>query len=278
MDIDPESCSTRDIYSMPDFVHPEAIEEVSETLWRITFPGDFSCYTHPVAGEAALMYNEIMINQEYLQHGLSIAGARCVLDVGANIGMFTLFVKRGVPEATVYAFEPMQDSFEILERNVRLHGFSGVHTYNVALGSQDHTERTLTYYPHMAANSTAIPAIKGPQRTWMEQHWGRRLTDFAFEGAESRVAQIRTLSSIIREQGIAAIDLIKIDVEGDEIAVLEGIEEQHWPMIRQVAVEVHSKAWLDQVREHLVCRGFEVHTELGIASPTGDIDLYARRP
>jgi hypothetical protein len=96
--------------------------------------------------------------------------------------------------------------------------------------------------------------------------------------SESRVVEVRTLSSIIQQEGIAAIDFLKIDAEGDEIAVLEGIAERHWPMIRQVAIEVHSEEWLDQVREHLTGRGFEVSTDLGLAARGGDIDLYAWRP
>jgi len=71
---------------------------------KLTFPGGFSCYTHGLFGEPSLIYTEIMVKQEYFQHGLSVAGARCVLDVGANIGIFTLAVKQQVPEATVYGF------------------------------------------------------------------------------------------------------------------------------------------------------------------------------
>ena len=94
----------------PGFVHPEAVEDVSANLKKLTFPGGFSCYTQN-PGEVALIYNEIMVKQEYFQHGLSCAGARCVFDVGANIGVFTLSVKLQAPDATVYSFEPISETF-----------------------------------------------------------------------------------------------------------------------------------------------------------------------
>ncbi|CAM9553811.1 unnamed protein product, partial [Ectocarpus sp. 12 AP-2014] len=39
--------------------------------------------------------------------------------------------------------------------------------------------------------------------------------------------------------GVAGVDLLKVDVEGDELAVLHGIDDDDWPKIRQIALEVH---------------------------------------
>ena len=51
----------------------------------------------------------------------------------------------------------------------------------------------------------------------------------------------KTLSDVIRDNGIDHVDLLKIDVEGSELTVLEGIHEDHWPMIRALVAEVHEK-------------------------------------
>ena len=270
------SISVNPVFVQPDFVFPETVEDVSADIRRVIFPGGFSCYTPGEFGEASLIYNEIMVKQEYFQYGLSVAGARCVLDVGANIGIFTLAVKLKAPDATVYAFEPIQDTFQVLERNVRSHGWSDVHMYNVAIGSQDHTEKAFTFYPHAPGNSTATPALKLATRPAMDQIFGKEGSDFIFE-SESRVAKVRTLSSVIQELGITSIDYLKIDVEGDELSVLEGIAEMHWPIIRQVVVETHTEQLREQVSEYLVCRSFEVYTGSGLSSPTGVSNVYASR-
>lgn len=47
-------------------------------------------------------------------------------------------------------------------------------------------------------------------------------------------AEVCSLSDIIYEQQLSRIDLLKIDCEGDELAVLLGVREEHWALIAQV--------------------------------------------
>jgi len=261
----------------PDFVRPEMVEEDTENhLRKITFPGGFSCYTQSEPAEAALIYNEIMVKQEYFQNGLSVVNAHCVIDIGANIGIFTMAVKLKAPEATVYAFEPIPDTFKTLEQNVRSLGYSDIHLFNVAIGSQDHIEKTFTYYPHMPGNSTAVPTLKETQRPVIDQIFGQEYSDFLHQ-SETRPVQIRTLSSVLREQGVTAVDYLKIDVEGNEISVLEGIEEMHWPIIKQVVIEAHNTELREQVSTILSQHGFSVFTDLGLSSGAGVSMVYAHR-
>jgi FkbM family methyltransferase len=260
----------------PGFVQPETVEDMGNHLQKLTFPGGFSCYAHAGPGEVALIYNEIMVKQEYFQNGLSVTEASCVMDIGANIGIFTMAVKLKAPEATVYAFEPILDTFQVLEQNARSLGCSDIHLFNVAIGSQDHVEETFTYFPHMPGNSTAIPALKDEQKPAMDRIFGKEMSDFLNQ-SETRTVQFRTLSSVIREQGITSVDYLKIDVEGSEISVLEGIEEMHWPIFKQVAVETHNTQLQEQVCEILVQHGFEVYSGLGLSSPGGVSMAYARR-
>ncbi len=260
----------------PGYVFPEAVEDAPADLKRLIFPGGFYCYAPFEADEAVMIYNEIMVKEEYFQYGLSVAGAKCVLDVGANIGMFTMAVKLKSPDATVHAFEPVQDTFQVLDRNARSHGWPDVHTYNVAIGSQDHTEREIIFYPRMPGNSSANLGLKVAQKQEMDQIFGKEASDFYFV-SESRHAQVRTLSSIIQEQGITGVDYLKIDVEGDELLVLDGIAETHWPIIKQVVVEAHNELLQQQVCARLAQRGFETTVGRGLSSAAGPSSVYARR-
>jgi FkbM family methyltransferase len=185
-------------------------------------------------------------------------------------------VKLKAPEATVYAFEPIPDTFHILEQNVRLLGGSDVHLFNVAVGSEDHVEKTFTFFPNMPSNSTALPALKDDQKPAFDQIFGKETSDFLYQ-SETRTAQVRTLSSVIREQGITSVDFLKVDVEGGEISVLEGIEQIDWPIFKQVAVETHNNQLCEQVSEILVQHGFEASADLGLSSPTGVSIVYGKR-
>jgi len=261
----------------PGYILPKSIEDVSEYLKKVIYPDGFSCYTPSESeGETTLIYNEIIAKQEYFRYGLSVAGARCVFDVGANIGLFTLVVKMKVPDASVYAFEPIPETYHVLEENVRLQECTDVHLFNVAVGSQDRTEKVFSFFPHMPGNSTSVPDIKHAQKPAMDQIFGKEASDY-FSVSESRSAQVRTISSIIRECGITCIDYLKIDVEGDELSVLEGIEEIHWPFIRQVVVETHTELLKEKAHEYIASRNYEIYTDAGLSSPMGVSNLYAQQ-
>ncbi len=64
------------------------------------------------------------------------------------------------------------------------------------------------------------------------------------------------LSSVIEEYRLMRIDVLKVDVEGAEVAVLQGITAQQWDLIRQVVLEVEYFATKDRVVEMLEANGF----------------------
>ena len=259
---------------LPDFVHAKSVEHVRGHLKLVTFPDGFSCYTHSSIEETEFIYNEVYVKQEYLRHGLTLEDVSCVFDIGANIGVFTLFVKAKNPRAVIHAFEPIQDTYDVLRLNVELQQLTQVYTNNIALGSEAASQRTFTYYPNMAGSSTATPSIKKAQRQLMEDGAGKTPTDFFFE-SEIRIAPVRTLSSFLDEQDILAIGYLKIDVEGDELAVLQGIARKHVSRIRQLVVEAHTPEIAQETCAFLSSMGFKVESDGGLASPAEISNIYA---
>jgi hypothetical protein len=77
---------------------------------------------------------------------------------------------------------------------------------------------------------------------------------------------LRRLSSVLDERGIDRVDLLKIDVQRAELDVLRGIDDRHWGMVRQVAMEVHDAPGTDTAghlgtaMEILTRQGFQVST------------------
>src|SRR5205085_5932745 len=71
--------------------------------------------------ETDFVYSEIFERESYLQHGIIIDKDACIFDVGANIGLFTLFVAQRAPNANVYAFEPIPAVFENLRINTAIY-------------------------------------------------------------------------------------------------------------------------------------------------------------
>ena len=102
--------------------------------------------------------------------------------------------------------------------------------------------------------------------------------DEIFE-AELVSIPVRTVSGYVDEKQIREIGLLKIDVEGKECAVLAGIRDAHWPLIRQLVIEAHEVhsgvSSLPEILDVLVKRGYSVQTlpEEGLLTTI----IYARR-
>ena len=73
---------------------------------------------HQNRSETDYLYHEIFENRLYLRHGIRLPSRGCVFDVGANIGLFTLFVSRLCPNVRVHSFCRVEQS--ILMPGVRV--------------------------------------------------------------------------------------------------------------------------------------------------------------
>ncbi|HEY0638323.1 MAG TPA: FkbM family methyltransferase [Pseudonocardiaceae bacterium] len=179
-----------------------------------------------------------------------------VVDVGANIGMFLLWVARRHPGAEVLAFEPMPDSVALARRNLELHGVTGVTLHEVALGAEAERDVVFTFYPMIPGNSTRYPEIKEVQKANMARTLAVKVVERMHRGREVTV-QVERLSAFLTAD--RPIDLLKLDVEGAEVDVLLGIDATHWPLVRQVVMEVQDLGGrLAAVRDVLRRNGFEV--------------------
>jgi FkbM family methyltransferase len=225
--------------------------------------------------EAGFLYEDIWEKRAYTRHGVSLDGVESVFDVGANIGLFTLFVRRFCPRATVWAFEPAPPLFAILEANTLAHG-DRVRRFNCGISKQPGTAE-LTFYSNSSAMSSfyadleeekeVLKAIMVNQlRQGMEgmEDVLRHSDDLLAERFRSHVfrCELKTLSQVIREQRVDRIDLLKVDVQKSERDVVEGIEPDDWGRIRQVVLEVHDIGGrLEQLTDLLRGHGFLVTAE-----------------
>ncbi|HEX7840787.1 MAG TPA: amino acid adenylation domain-containing protein [Kofleriaceae bacterium] len=243
---------------------------------------------HHNRSETEFVYRELFEQDGYLRNGIVLGRNSCVFDVGANIGLFALFVALRAPGARVFAFEPIPPIHDTLKLNARLHGLD-VEAFEVALGSTQGHAR-FAYYPNATIISGRFAEQAEDGEAVRRYLLARERGDIAESdladiverrlGTQEFVCPIKTLSQVIRETGVGRIDLLKIDVEKSELDVLLGIEPEHWPLIRQVVIEVHGIAdRAHRIRELLGSHGFEVVAEQDpLLSDTNIQNLYARRP
>jgi amino acid adenylation domain-containing protein/non-ribosomal peptide synthase protein (TIGR01720 family)/FkbM family methyltransferase len=244
---------------------------------------------HKNKNETDFMYGEIFAEQAYLRHGITLEEGSCIFDVGANIGLFSLFVGHRCADAVIYAFEPIPPIFDILRLNTALYGLN-VRLFAYGLASEARSD-TFTYYPHVSvisgrfANAVEEREVvksflrhqhqEGTSETLLDEMLAERLT------SERLTCQFRTLSDVMHEHGVERIDLLKIDVEKSELDVLAGIQEDDWPKIGQVVVEVHNtEGRLERMTALLKSHGYTLAVEQeAVLKDTGLYSIYAvRRP
>ncbi len=244
--------------------------------------------------ETEYLYEEIFRDRVYVKHGISLPPGACVLDVGANIGLFTLFVHQQVADARVYAFEPSPPVYEALQINTRLYGH-GAQVFNCGLSDREGSapftfyRRSSVFSGFHADRERDAAVLKAIVQNALDQARTQNagsVTGLAEELLEDRLesetftCRLRKLSNVIREQQIERIDLLKIDAERSEQEILNGIDESDWQKIRQVVLEVHdeSGATTAAIRSLLKSKGFAVvvDEEAGLA-PAGFCNLYAVR-
>jgi FkbM family methyltransferase len=139
-------------------------------------------------------------------------GPKVLVDVGANVGDWSLAACEALPDAVVHAFEIAVTTFEVLRRNAaRLEGRLVLNA--MGLGETE-GEITLYYSPQ---SSTATSTIREAIEVSATEHGIRDIAEVT--------AKIVTGDSYVQSRGIAHVDVLKIDVEGAEFSVLRGFDE-----------------------------------------------------
>jgi FkbM family methyltransferase len=170
---------------------------------RARLPGDVDIEvdTRDPMGKAIYLYG--CYEYEVTQLVLELVKPDSVFfDVGANIGYYSLIAASRAK--LVFAFEPMKVIFDRLTTNVRRNGLANVSFVNAAVAERD---GVITIYAQASSENTGLASLD------------------ASEGATSEQVPAVTLDTIVREQRLERVNLMKVDIEGAEIRAFEGGRE-----------------------------------------------------
>jgi len=146
--------------------------------------------------------NEFCVLDRVLKPGMGF------VDVGANVGLYSLFAARKVGESgVVLAIEASSRECWQLQRNVQLNALTNVRVVNVAV-----TNRT------GEVDLMVAPAAHGGHNT---------LGGFAYGTPLEHKERVRAarIDDLVPEQGLSRVDMVKMDIEGAELAAIQGAEQ-----------------------------------------------------
>jgi FkbH-like protein/FkbM family methyltransferase len=274
-------------------ISPEKAAACFGNLERHTLPNGLEI-AHLNRHETEYVYQEIFADRCYLRHGIRLPGNATVVDIGANIGLFSLFVRSQCPQASVYSYEPSPISFRALRANCKAYG-PNLHAFNAGVSGRSGSA-TLTFYgkssvfssfhPSVEEDRKAIQAVVAnivrgelgntaePVDEYVEELMANRLDKQTFE------CPMVSVPDILRQNNLRHVDLLKVDAEKCELEILRGIDSETWRLIDQVVIEVHDRTRraVEEVPQLLARQGFQCAVEEEkFLSGSGLFNVYARR-
>jgi len=161
-------------------------------------------------------------------------------DVGANIGLFSLYLKRLYPDLKCYLFEPFPTLFNCLKLTLKNSKMEDVHINDYALCNENKELEFFIDTFNDGGHSLDSSSISSRSKK-----------------AQSLKIQGKKLDSFVAENNIDRIDFLKIDIQGAEVEFLKGARESINKFKPKIMVELNNKNLEDFI--NLIGEGYEIY-------------------
>lgn len=187
--------------------------------------------------------NEVWFDHIYEPPGFDWSACRTIIDVGANIGSFTIRAASLAPEAKILAYEAEPETAKILLRNV----------------AENHLS------PHVQAFSAAVGGKDGMAELYVTKRcsWFHSLYKPENHEGTAVTVPVISLATIFARNAVQTCDCLKLDCEGAEYDILYALSPEDLDKIRTIVMEYHDLPQGDRfthghLRAYLEERGFSV--------------------
>lgn len=188
--------------------------------------------------------NEVFNKDAYIFNKLGLKEDSIVIDIGAQIGCFAVKAAKIAKKGKVYCFEPEPQNFNILKKNVKINKLSNVFYFR-----------------------KAVTGVQGIVKLFIPCEHAKKQTGeysiFKFEGRHQNKylkVQSTSLNSILSDNKIERVDLLKLDCEGAERQILYSASKEVLNAFDRIIFEYHLFANVNQFEEckaHLQENGFK---------------------
>ena len=245
--------------------------------------------------EAQMLHEHIT---GYFDDFISLEQSDTILDIGANIGILGLELTKKYPMINIHCFEPIDDIYSVLKANSNLSNNKNFQSYNFGISDKNESIE-FTYFPNAPALSSAndeiwnskedlIEAFDGSMQNAPSNWWWKKFIPkftYAFfvknliRKKKKISCKLKPLSKVIDELSLRKINLLKIDCEGNEHKVINGINEDNWSIINQLIIEINDiDGRLEYIKNKLKKLGFKIKIiQEPALKKTNLYNLFARK-
>jgi len=165
--------------------------------------------TGTLAGTIAVVF----LRREYG----TLKNLRTIVDIGANMGAFSIYAAYSCPNSQIYSYEPEEQNYRFLRQNIEVNSF----------------EKRISTFKY------AVAAFNGDRNIGLSQSPVHSFFSSQTDGPH-QIVSCMTLGKIFETQCLSTIDLLKINCEGAEYEILESCEPVYYEQIRNIRLEYHN--------------------------------------
>jgi FkbM family methyltransferase len=213
------------LLEMPEIEHFRAVgvnrKPLVTTRVSVLVPGTRHEVSLRLGTTDVASFIQVLVNREYDSQSLP-ATANVIVDLGANIGLASVFFGLKYPAARILAVEPEAKNHRIMVANLEALG-DRVQTRNAAVWVTDgvinlHTE---------------------DEKGLTLGNWGPRVSEQA--SRSGTMTECHKPATLLDEAGLATVDILKVDIEGAELEIFSDAAEQWLPRVGLIIVETHDR-------------------------------------
>ncbi|MBJ12828.1 MAG: hypothetical protein CMG62_07105 [Candidatus Marinimicrobia bacterium] len=204
------------------------------------------------------LVEEIFFNNVYLPDGYKIKPDDVVVDVGANIGIFSIFSAM-YTQKKIYSIEPFNENIKYLKKNILINSFKNL----------------IQIEPY------ALSDIDSEKKLYISKtSGGHLLFNKNINGKLEKFVKVPTknLKYLINKYNLKRINFLKLDCEGSEGHIIKSLTSQEFEMIDKIVMEFHNNVSIlnhNDIAELLKIHNYDVDVDWNGKSMFGY--LYAKK-
>ena len=156
----------------------------------------------------------VWLTEDYEMPGFSINKEDIVIDIGAHIGLFSLFASQYCKNGKIFSYEPIKENYNILKENIEVNKIENIISFNSAVSKQTNKLKIFIN------SDDSAHSIFESEKNFIE-------------------VDSTTIKSIFDKNKIENCNLLKFDCEGAEYQIIESIPKEYFFKIKKMIIEYH---------------------------------------